>query len=227
MITQVAIVDDSKEFMDYVVQVLSMLDNVLVDAYSNRIDFMKALDDKEYHIVFLDYEMPDCNGFLLAEQAQLKSAFIIIMTSHHSLSIPKECIKRKVFRYITKDNFRDEAYEALAEARSMLKDCYVTVKMKHYELDLDLRTVFYVYSVEHYLIYHTQDMEYKTRESIANIKDKLIANGFGEVASNTYVNLHKIRTLNEDREVILIDGSHFKISRNKYKQLKMRYMEII
>ena len=86
-----------------------------ISAYQDGAAFCS--DEAEYDAVFLDIDMPQVNGFDIAEQMNRKGkVFIIFVTMHDELVYSS--IRFQPFRFIRKSHLTEELPEVLKELHS-------------------------------------------------------------------------------------------------------------
>lgn len=229
---RIAIVDDDITFINYALRILNNKENLSIDTFLVGNKFLNALELNKYDVICMDYDMPSYNGYDLIELVRsnriLKEPLFILITHHSSLSLIKEGYKYNIFRFITKDLFASEIFDALKAAKKNLNiGKTMTFKISREIRAFKLDDLLAVYSEGHEICILTNenDKVYRSRIPIKNITEELLKNDFGKAKSNTYINLHHIKHIKK-HSVLLNNGMHFIVSKDCYKELLQLYLEI-
>ena len=226
---KVILLDDSKDYIQYASNILKTCghDIEIIDSFHEIQGFIHAVYERSYDIALIGYKLGNSTGLDLIENEMISVPYIIIMTMHNSLSIAKNCFKHHIFRYITKDSFYEELNEALqAIEKEMDQKDIITIIHNGNPYDIDLKTVYAVYSQNHYVYFMNEKQTIAVRESLSEYRRHLLKSGFDFAKSNTLVNLHYVKSI-ERYKVILTNNKHFLISHNKFKHLQRRYLEVV
>ncbi len=141
---KIAICDDDLDFLDYFEGLVARSfseagrqTNIL--SFSDGSQLIDKVE-KEKHIfdiIFLDIDMPNVNGFLIAQRLrELNPAFILIFTTYLEHQSRKGYLYG-AFRYVVKNNLEDEIKEAVTSIIKKL-DFYAR---DHEEITFKCRTL--------------------------------------------------------------------------------------
>ena len=227
---KIAICDDSDADRQYV---LNMVDCwavgaghvVQTDTFTSAENFLfHYAEESDYDIFILDVEMKNITGIDLAKQLRKNGsrAEIIFITSHFEFYgegyevdalhyLIKPISSEKLAQVLTK------AAERLSvEAPSIVISCDgETVKL--YEED-----ILYVESFLHYIVIHTNNKEYKIKESISIFEENL-SNDFYRIHRSYIASLKHITRIS--RTSVNIGKTELPLSRGKYDDINRAYIE--
>lgn len=183
-------------------------------------------------LVFLDVQMPECDGFDVIEMLGSDAPCIIFVTAHDSYAL--RAFEVGALDYLLKpfDNARFErtlerAKERIASAkngqqarlpfviRTAGQVCFVSVS----EID-------WIEAADYYVSLHVGRKTHLLRRSMAELEKELDENAFCRIHRSAIVKLDKVRRLelNESGEydVLLDDGTRLRLSRRYRKELQSR-----
>lgn len=88
----ILVVDDVKEIQDYLSQLLSNLGYWSIDCAASAEEAFKHLKGKEYDLVFLDIELPDCDGKEILDRLSFEhpKSKVVMCSSHNTLENVKQ-----------------------------------------------------------------------------------------------------------------------------------------
>jgi len=177
-------------------------------------------------LVFLDIEMPECDGFELLERLGPAPAFaIVFVTAHHQFAL--RAFEVGALDYLLKP-FDDQRFEqVLARAkerlrtlgeiqRFIIKNANVLEVVKFEEID-------WIEASDYYSTLHVGGRTHMLRRSLADLDAVLAAQGFSRIHRSAIVNRDRIRSLavceDGEYEVVLHDGRRLRMSRRYRKPL--------
>lgn len=99
----------------------------------------------------------------------------------------------------------------------IIKSQRIHYKLRYYDILL-------IYPENHYLNFVLETETFKSRMSINDISELLIAHDFAISSASTYVNIHRIKSISK-HEVCFDCGIHTNVSRYKYKTLVNKFKE--
>ena len=113
----IAICDDEKIFREQIISYLLKYNNKFnIFEYYNGYDLLES--EKIFDIIFLDIEMDNINGMIVAEKLRERgvSSIIIFFTSHHEYV--HDAFKVKAFRFLNKPIDKVKLVEAILDAET-------------------------------------------------------------------------------------------------------------
>lgn len=194
-------------------------------------------------LVFLDVQMPGCNGLQVVGELEPKERpAIVFVTAHESFAVDAFAVE--AVDYLLKpfdlDRLRAairRAAEAIrlrrvgelsARLESMLAGAVhpverqperITVKADGRIVFLKPEEIVWVEAADNYVVIHRAGAErVMVRETLSSLEERLGTVGFARVNRSAIVNLHQVRelqpTLHGDYTVILRDGTKVPLSRS-------------
>jgi DNA-binding LytR/AlgR family response regulator len=224
----IAICDDDKLFLERLSDLITneakqKQYSIKIYKTDNSIEFAKQIEKNRYDVIILDIEMPELNGFDIADSYKGKSK-IVFVTNHQELVF--DSFKYHPYNFIRKDRIEDIT-EALSElmridCRKMLS-ITETVK-KTYIL---LEDIVYINTNKNYVYINCENEIYKFRITIKDILNKL-DNRFVQINSGEIVNTAYIKRIS-GRELTVSgsDGNEksFVIAQSKYQKVVDAFLQ--
>ncbi|HEY5552686.1 MAG TPA: LytTR family DNA-binding domain-containing protein [Opitutaceae bacterium] len=187
-------------------------------------------------LVFLDMQMPGCDGLqVLSELAEDQRPAIIFATAHERFAL--DAFDVAAVDYLLKPFDRDRCAQALRRAQQLIHHRRAAVpapapggKVDRITVKADGRLVFLkpeeivrVEAADNYVLLHLVDGRLMLRETMAAIEARLGAQGFARINRSAIVNLDQIREIQPaqhgDYTVVLRDGTKLPLSRSLRGQL--------
>jgi two-component system LytT family response regulator len=185
------------------------------------------------HMVFLDVQMPECDGFDVLELlgADLPQA-IVFVTAYDQYAL--RAFEAGALDYLLKpfDNARferalDRAKEriagGLAQPRKLDR---IAIKNAGQISFVKLAEIDWIEAADYYACLHAGGKSHLLRRSLADLDEELDPNLFCRIHRSTIVNLDRVRGLklnaDGDYDVLLEGGMRLRLSRRYRKQLQSR-----
>ena len=118
-----------------------------------------------------------------------------------------------VIKPVSYPDFALKLKKALRYVKQVKADEPVVLPTKEGLVTLNISEIYYVESALHYCIYHTKDKEYRVRENISAVEQRLSPFGFARCNAGYLVSLKHVKAIIKD-DVIVGDYT-LKISRSK------------
>ena len=200
-----------------------------IHSFSNpKMLLFEVEDGKTADIFFLDVEMPEKDGFELADEIRKYSqkAVIIFLTSHEDMAL--QGYKSKALRYIIKINLQKDIEEALSSAVSELENPdKKTVSLHHYNdyWYVPYKDIISVTKVSRQLIVSTTTHgEVSDGRGIKELFELLGDKRFLFIDRGCFVNIDYISKLSGS-DLVLKNGKTFPISRRMLQTVKQSLIE--
>lgn len=201
----------------------------LVGQCGSAEEALAALPAAKPDLVFLDVEMPECDGFELLDRIGPAPAFaIIFVTAHHQFAL--RAFEVGALDYLLKP-FDDQRFERVLERvkgrlrvpsetrRFIIKHGNTLEVVKYLEID-------WVEASDYYSTLHAGGRTHMLRRSLADLDALLAAHGFYRIHRSAIVNLNRIRALeireDGEYEVVLQTGQRLRMSRRYRKAVLER-----
>jgi two-component system LytT family response regulator len=185
-------------------------------------------------LVFLDVQMPECDGFDVLEQlgSELPST-IIFVTAHNEYAL--RAFEAGALDYLLKP-FDDARFQrALGRAKEKIA-LYSTTRSKAMErlvvkspgrvLFLSVAEIDWIEAADYYACLHVGDNMHLIRRTLAELEQDVGGDKFFRTHRSVIVNLERIRGLelqsDGEYEVVLKSGARLRLSRRYRKALQDR-----
>lgn len=198
--------------------------------FSSSKELSRSLSGNSYDILFLDIEMPELDGMLLAKEVREKLpwAIIIFLTSHEEFA--SDGYRVQALRYLSKRHLDSPLGEALQAAIKAFEQLEVgTLNVVSYGKinRIPYRDILYV----QHLLRHSQ-IETTSQGKIQDVRGiktlyEIIGNErFVFIDRGTFINLDHLQRI-EDSRAILRNGEGLMISRRLLPQVKLTINRIL
>lgn len=235
MTIRVAICDDDLTMLDYLyAHIFAEFErqgaHADIGRYKLGRDFLDVHKEKPFDVVFLDIDMPEINGFDIAEQINSCSETIIIFVTLHD-ELVYSSLKFRPFRFIRKTYLENELSETLgaiisetAKRNSGRKFGFQT---KLGEAFVDLNSVIYIEIYGHWLWVCIKDGEpLECYGSLTNLEKQLEEYDFVRTHKSFLVNCKYIFSIEKNR-IILDDKTEIPLSRYKVEAVKSKFKKLM
>lgn len=198
--------------------------NISITEFSDSVYLSRTISSGNgFDLFFVDIEMPQLNGFELAEyiRAHLPTAFIVFLTSHSEFSL--EGYKFGALRYIPKLDLARRLPEALSAAQaefSRLESKFLTVRHYNDVMRIPYPKIVYVRHVLRISQIVTLDFGIvKDSRGLKAIHEQLRDERFIYIDRSTFVNLDHVRQI-KGNEIILRNMERLPVSRQLLTKVK-------
>ena len=231
---RVAICDDEKIFLnDYV----KMINNIK-KLYSYNIEIFKFnsgeellnfinINEIKFNIIFLDIIMGKINGVETAKKIRQidKITEIIFLTNSKDYAL--EGYEVKAYNYIVKSSefMEEKIYESIRDLYSRVND-FIVINNKSVIERIETKEIVYIESNKRKIIFNTTECKYEMYEKLDNIYADLKQRGFIKVHRSYIVNREFIKKI-EAKDIITTTGEIIPISRSKFDEVKLSFIEYL
>jgi len=189
-------------------------------------DALDALLAARPDLVFLDVEMPECDGFGLLEQLGTAPPFaIVFVTAHHQFAL--RAFEVGALDYLLKP-FDDRRFERVLERvkerlrvpgetrRFIIRNGGTLDVVKFADID-------WVEASDYYTTLHAGGRAHMLRRSLSDLEGELAPHGFHRIHRSAIVNLGRVRALelreDGEYEVVLQSAQRLRMSRSYRKSV--------
>ncbi len=230
----VFVCDDSKYDIDKIKNALSMFSKrkhveLNISEFSNPEMLMYEIEDGKIADIFiLDVEMPNMDGFELADKIRehTETSVIIFLTSHNEMA--SMGYKSKALRYVIKLNLERDIEEALDSAVAEISNVDdKTITLHHYNdyWRIPYKDIICVTRISRQLVITTRLLgEITDNRGIKEFFDMLGDNRFLFIDRSCFVNIDYISQIN-GYSLKLTDGQVLPISRRSLQNVKQTLLE--
>ena len=194
-----------------------------LDAFENGVDFLSQHEKAPFDFVFLDIDMPNINGFEIAERINKdNSSLIVFVTSHDELVYSS--FRFQPFRFIRKNHIAAELPEtvkALAE-RNIERTAarHFEVRTSSGNVFLDLNDVEYIEIYGHWLRITVKNSDaIECYGSLSDFEKRLASHNFVRTHKSYLVNCKYIYSI-EQKQVVLDDNTVIPLSKYKIETVR-------
>jgi two-component system LytT family response regulator len=228
------VVDDEPLARSNVVVLLRLDPEIeIVSECGSGVEALAEIRSRKPDLVFLDVQMPECDGFDVLEMlgGDLPSA-VIFLTAYDQYAL--RAFEAGALDYVLKpfDNARFEralgrAKERIRRGKEQSKKIErLAVKNAGQVSFLKISEIDWIEAADYYACLHVGPKSHLLRRGIADLEQELDESVFCRIHRSTIVNLDRIRglKLNEDGEyeVLLDGGTELRMSRRYRKELQSR-----
>jgi two-component system, LytTR family, response regulator len=229
---RVAVVDDEPLARSSLKVLLARDPDVeLVSECGSGAEALREIRKKRPELVFLDVQMPECDGFDVLEQlgGDLPTALVFV-TAYDQYAL--QAFEAGALDYLLKP-FNDERFgRALKRAKERVEQGRparverVAVKNAGEVLFLKIAEIDWVEAADYYVCLHVGAKTHLLRRSMSEVEEEFSTAKFCRVHRSAIVNLEKVRRLESDEEggaeVVLTTGVRVAVSRRFKRELQER-----
>lgn len=229
---RIAIVDDNRHILDKICRLVDemFIEKNSIDSYEKGTDFFNDPNRFSYDIIFLDIDMPDIDGFEIANNLKfIKPSIVIIFVSSMEHFV-FESLRYNPFRFVRKSNLIIDMQTAISEYETKRKEERKTYFLKTNEMEsyIPLNDIVYFESRGHDLYLNTSNHKFKLKreQSLKNLHEQLKSSGFIRVHKSFLVNYKYIYTFKRS-SVILKDGTVIDMNPHNATEIKEIYNQFL
>lgn len=225
---RIAVCDDNKVTLDFLCDEIGRefsktKADFFLDAFENGVDFLSQHEKAPFDFVFLDIDMPNINGFEIAERINKdNSSLIVFVTSHDELVYSS--FRFQPFHFIRKNHIAAELPEtvkALAE-RNIERTAarHFEVRTSSGNVFLDLNDVEYIEIYGHWLRITVKNSDaIECYGSLSDFEKRLASHNFVRTHKSYLVNCKYIYSI-EQKQVVLDDNTVIPLSKYKIETVR-------
>lgn len=229
---KIGLVDDNIEYLQLMKSYLkkyaeSEKEYFDVQEFHNGLEFSEDYDGS-LDIVFLDIEMQHMNGLEAAKKIREidPSLGIVFVTNMAQYALKGyevnaiDFIVKPVEYFVFVDKLKKSLlrYKQMTEKTILLETDEQIIK-------LSLRQIMYIEKDRNYLVYHTQDEDYRIRGTMVSVEEALSQENFSKCINGCLVNLQYVTKIT--RDIVWIGETQIPISRQRKKDFKEDFMKYI
>lgn len=233
---KIAVIDDDNITLNQISKFIkeTINEEIILDNFKSGIDFFQKMDKLIYDIVFLDIDMPEMNGFELAETLKFVMPEITIVFVSNLEHLVFQSFQFNPFRFVRKSCLAEDIISTVSAYKKELdriKDVYF---FKTIEADRIIPTydIIYFESMGHDIYVHTVKEKYKLKRerekevSIKTLSKQFETKGFFRVHRSFLVNFRHIYMINKN-SITLKNKISININPHKFKEIKNIYQQFL
>ena len=230
---RVAIVDDEKSLLPKVDSLIrnSFHSEIDVRIFSSSLEFLNFPEIENIDVLFLDIDMPDLNGFQLADKLRNISKNVTIIFMSHLEHLVYQSFSFSPFWFVRKSSLETDLNEAIAH----YEDSRIEEKFS-FQTGVVTRThsfseILYFESMSHDIYVHLTNMEiYKINRdggfNLQSLESSLSGKGFIRVHKSYLVNYEHIYVINR-QNIELKNQETIQINPHKTSEIKKIYQQFL
>lgn len=231
---QIAICDDDRTDADRIKAALTEYLENAGEPYSCQIfESGRTLeyeveDGQAFDLLFLDIELGEEDGFVLAErlQSRLPAVLLIFISSHEKYVY--DSFRLQPFRFLPKrclEQMLPEAMSAALAEQKRREDRFLPVENGQGVEKIPLEAIAYIWQQGKYAcIVKTDGNQSKVRRSLKSLAEELPENIFLQIDRGYICNVTKVTQLKNDK-LTLETGEELYVSLARMRELKDKVME--
>ena len=251
-LTRILIVDDEPAARDAMrILLRADADVTVAGEVRNGVEALAAIRGGGVDLVFLDVEMPDMSGLLVAEQLGVDAPIVVFVTAYDQYLL--QAFDVHAVDYLLKPFTDERFYAALdhakrivgraerqhlsAQVTALLAATAASAREAAYLRRLPIRhgdrvalvpigNVEWIEADGDYVRVHVGGEQFMIRETMHNLASQLDPVQFVRIHRSTIVNLDRVKEFRAmfrgDHDVILQGGARLKLSRNFKESLEQR-----
>lgn len=229
----IAIIDDEALMLEQVNKVVKNCfgEDAVIETFMDGNSYLQHPDVSSFTLLFLDIDMPDINGFDLAQKLQYTNEEIIIIFMSHHEHLVYQTFQFSPFWFVRKSNLEKDITEALRHYHHELQKQRVTFTFKSGTVHrcVPLNSILYFESVMHDIWIHllNKDVLKLDREkelTLQKLENTLNDQGFIRVHKSFLVNFRHIYIVNR-QNVELKNQEKIRINPHKTAEIKKVFQQ--
>ena len=230
-----AVVDDELGILEQIpalIRQFSPNKRIEIDTFASSSDFLSVYPDQKYDALFLDIDMPDMDGFALAEHVRHQNDLVPIVYITARDDLMTQAFRYKALGFVRKQFMQDELPYALSTILNEIHqgDDMIEVTETRSEgghtYRLSINSITYIQSFRHNVTIHMIDgTEITVRSSLSYFSEHEGFRHFVAISAGIIVNLSLVE-LTEDA-VCFSNGEMLYISRRKIPSVRTAYLNNI
>lgn len=225
------VVDDEKLGRDLIKSYISHFPYLeVIDECGTAIEAMQLLSNKNYHILFLDINMPQISGIELLKQNK-RMPLTILCTAYSEYAL--ESYELDVVDYLLKPIDLGRFTKAISKVMSILnvkdsvaplakhqtKEDYFFVKSEYKKVKVEVAKIKYIEAMEKYVRIHMDTSRVLTLMSMSAILEYLPETEFMRIHRSYIINVKKVSVL--EGNMVVIDDAKLPVSKANRKLLNV------
>lgn len=226
MIIQCALVDDSLNDIQIIKNTIFYLchgtDTMIQISYFQNSSDTEILNPFDMYI--LDIDMPDMNGFELANKIYEKypEAVIIFCTMHDNLVY--DSFRLNAFYFVRKNNLEEDLSYSLKKYISLrTHDTYIAKTQAGIE-KISFDQIIYFEVVHNDMYIHLLDnSEIRERKSMQKLGTEIASAGFVQIGKSFLVNMRHIQKI-KNYSAVLLNGQIIDVPKSQFSSVYKTYL---
>lgn len=233
---KIAVVDDEQIMLEKICRIIDeqFIEEKMIRSFNNSMNFFNDADKYNFDLVFLDIDMPEMNGFELAENLKLikPSITIIFISSHENLVF--KSFDYNPYRFVRKSQIENDISTAITSFHNNLKknNNIYHIVTGNSALNVLITDIIYFESLKHEIYVNLTTGKFKLKrerdneKSITSIANMLTSKGFIRVHKSFLVNYIHIHSINND-SITLKNGDIIMVNPRNINSIKIMHHKFL
>lgn len=228
---EIAVIDDDSIILEKISELIDryMHQEKCIYQFNSGVTFINS-QQLTYDVVFLDIDMPDINGFEIAEKIKFVNPSVIIIFVSNMEHLVFNSFKYSPFRFVRKNNLDDDMKTSIIEYEKKLVENNRTFLIKTNELEINIPIIEIIFfeSQGHDLYAKTIKHLFKLKrdknneQSIRTLTEQISNHGFIRVHKSFLVNYKYIYKIKRNK-IVLKDNSEIDMNPHNASEIKQTY----
>lgn len=206
------------------------IEYTMLPTFGSGLDVLEHLRSKSFNVLFLDIDMPEMNGFTLAEKlCKTHPEIIIIFVSAYE-DFVYSSFEYSPFRFLRKAHLRQELDPTLQKVINKLVLDNETMSFITTDGEQIIRIndiTFFEGDKNYFLIHTTSGRIYRCRGTMENIEKRIQNYDFFRVHAAFIVNEEQIESYSNEGFIKMKNGKRIDISKRRMPDFRQSYMQFI
>ena len=233
---KIAVVDDEQIMLEKICRIIDeqFIEEKMIRSFNNSMNFFNDADKYNFDLVFLDIDMPEMNGFELAENLKLikPSITIIFISSHENLVF--KSFDYNPYRFVRKSQIENDISTAITSFHNNLKknNNIYHIVTGNSVLNVLITDIIYFESLKHEIYVNLTTGKFKLKRErdnekcITSIANMLTSKGFIRVHKSFLVNYIHIHSINND-SITLKNGDIIMVNPRNINSIKIMHHKFL
>ncbi len=201
-----------------------------MDCYSSATALLEGMGQKNYDLILLDIDMPECDGIQCGKRIRELSSNVDIVYISSREDRVFEVFSVRPEGFIRKSKFFSDLDAVLSPYCSGIKDRQLRriliIKTQDGTQAIPVEGILYIESLRKQQIIHLMDRCVTTTSTMGNFEEELADSGFFRIHKSFLINYSYISIIGKV-DVTMTNGDRLDISRNRLQDLKSWYLNLI
>lgn len=201
--------------------------DISIDKFDNGHDLLRVLNEKEYEIVFMDYQMQDIDGMETSRLIRSRNTDCVIIFVSAFPEVAVDSYEVNAFRFIVKPINKEKLFKAIDDhLRSIDYDNLLILNTNDGKWKIKMSDIIYAEAKGKHTIVRTAQKSFEINIHMKKIEDKLPSEKFcrcqrAYIAGFAHINNHT------NAEIIFDNGERAQIGKAYYSKFKNAFQEYI
>lgn len=228
---QIVICDDEQDMVELISEKLDIIIKPMTkyNCYktTNPNEVINFARKKDIHLLFIDIEMPEMNGFETVKQAKIQTDKTLVIFVTNNDFYVYESLKYRPFRFIRKSHLREleeTISSAVLQMNRVIEELSIPINTMQY-VKIQIGDIVYFESMHNDVKLVTINEEFIYRATLKSIEFELEGKGFVRIHSAYLVNVKYIHLIKQKDIVICVGDikKELPVSRGRRSNLISEY----